>query len=131
MIYNFSKYIGIPFTDHGRNESGCDCWGLIRLIYKNEFGIELSDLGPIYKSTTDENGMRHLYSSQLPNWKIVKTPRVGDVVLLRIRGVPIHVGIVVGNSKMIHVERGIDSVIERFTSGIWNNRIEGFYRYAR
>lgn len=131
MPPDFSKYVGIPFADHGRTSAGCDCWGLVRMIYRAEYGVELPDLGPIYRSTTDEDGMRAVYVAQLPEWRQVESPQAGDVALLRVRGVPIHVGVVVSENRMLHIERGLDAVVERFDAGMWANRIEGFYRHAK
>ena len=128
---DLSRYIGIPFADHGRSESGCDCWGLVRLIYQNEFGVELDDLGPLYRSTVDNDGMSSVYISQLPMWEKVESPVIGDVVLLNLRGIPIHVGVVISENQMVHCEHGIDSVVERFDNMLWKNRVEGFYRYDR
>src|SRR5690606_24777470 len=53
----------------------------------------------------------------------------GDVVVLRVRGRPMHVGLVLGDGQMLHVEKGIDSVIERYTGAGWQSRVFGFYRY--
>ena len=39
------KYLGIPFADHGRDQDGCDCWGLCCLVYRQEWGIALPDMG--------------------------------------------------------------------------------------
>jgi cell wall-associated NlpC family hydrolase len=129
--HDFSEYIGIPFVDHGRDESGCDCWGLVRLVYRNEYGIELSDLGPLYQNTEDAAGMKQVFLAALPQWRQVEKPEIGDVVLLRIMGNPIHVGIVIDDGKMLHVEQGLDSVVERFDSSMWLKRIEGFFRHDR
>lgn len=37
----FEKYLSIPYRAGGRDWSGCDCYGLVRLILKEEKGIEL------------------------------------------------------------------------------------------
>lgn len=40
---NTDNYVGIPFVSNGRNRDGADCYGLIKLIYQQELGIELPD----------------------------------------------------------------------------------------
>ncbi len=127
---DFAKYVGIPFADHGREASGCDCWGLVRLFYREQFGVELSDLGPVYRDTMDAGGMRRVYADQLACWQPVEKPQPGDAVVLDVRGEPVHVGIVVDGRRMLHVERGTDAVVERFDSAYWKNRLIGFYRHA-
>jgi len=53
----------------------------------------------------------------------------GDVIILRVRGKPMHVGLVLGDRQMLHIEFGINSVLERYTGARWAERIFGFYRY--
>lgn len=44
------KYLGIPFQDKGCGFEGCDCYGLVRLVYREELGIELPCLGDAYST---------------------------------------------------------------------------------
>ena len=125
---DFEKYVGIPFRDHGRDAGGCDCWGLVRLVYREQFGIELSDIGPLYRDTRDIGGMVQVYYDQAPKWDEVKAPGAGDVVLLNVMNAPVHVGVVIAPGLMLHVERGLDAVVERFDGSVWKNRVRGFYR---
>lgn len=130
MTIDFSKYVGIPFADHGRDRRGCDCWGLVRLFYRDEFGIELSDLGPAYRDTTDADGMRRVHSDQLPQWRQVDDPQPGDVALLAVMGAPVHVGILIDRERMLHAQRGTDAAVERITGPVWKNRLQGIFRHA-
>jgi cell wall-associated NlpC family hydrolase len=131
MTINVAKYVGIPFAEHGRTPSGCDCWGLVRLFYYKEMGVLLPDLGPLYRDTTDADGMRRVYADQLGRWQPVDRPVAGDVALLNVAAGPVHVGVMVDVRRMLHVQRGTDAVIERVDSLLWKNRVRGFFRYSR
>jgi hypothetical protein len=50
---------------------------------------------------------------------------IGVHVVVRIHG-----GIVLDSCRMLHIERGLDAVIERFYGMVWKDRIEGFYRFT-
>lgn len=123
-----NKYIGIPFNQHGRDFNGCDCWGLVKLYYNNELGINLPCLSSLYEHTQDAK-IVGVISNEALNWRLVDVPDANDVAVLSMRGMPFHVGLMTGKRDMLHIEQDINSVIERIDSPIWNSRIKGFYRH--
>lgn len=124
-------YIGLPFIDHGRDRTGLDCWGLVRLVMAEQFGFALPSYVHEYQRTTQVEKISALIERELPKWKIVQTDKeiCGDVIILRVRGKPMHVGVVLGDQQMLHIELGINSVIERYAGTRWTDRVSGFYRY--
>lgn len=40
------QYTGIPYKVLGRDRSGIDCWGLISLVYRECWDVQLPDFGP-------------------------------------------------------------------------------------
>jgi len=124
-------YIGLPFLDHGRDRAGVDCWGLVRLVMAEQFGIALPSFVYEYQRTTQVEKISALIERESPKWKQIEigAEACGDVAVLRVRGKPMHVGIVLGDQQMLHIELGINSVIERYVGPRWADRIHGFYRY--
>ena len=124
-------YIGLPFLDHGRDRSGLDCWGLVRLIMAEQFGIALPSYVREYQRTTQADKIGALIERESSKWKPVPAASeiCGDTVVLRVRGKPMHVGLVLGDRQMLHIESGINSVIERYSGANWAERVCGFYRY--
>lgn len=84
MWYN--KYIGIPYKDKGRDEAGVDCWGLVALVYKNEFGIELPSFTDTYSSADDSDSVEYAISHNKDSWQEVEVGTIGSVVLFRVLG---------------------------------------------
>ena len=124
-------YIGLPFQDHGRDRSGLDCWGLVRLVMAEQFNIALPSHAAEYERTSQVDKISALIERESVKWKIIPAGHeiCGDTIVLRVRGKPMHVGMVLGDRQMLHIEQGIDSVIERYSGPHWAERIAGFYRY--
>jgi cell wall-associated NlpC family hydrolase len=126
-------YVGIPFKDQGRTRTGCDCWGLVRLIYESELSIELPDYGEISASDLREVSKHITNSNAHEPWAVVDSPQVFDVVVMRFYGSKYvgHVGVVVDplQKTLIHTERGHDSVIVRFDDFRIRHRLVGFRRH--
>lgn len=135
MLDDFtSRAIAVPFVDKGRSWAGWDCWGAIVLFHQEVLGIRLpsytEDYSDAGSSVRSRENLRHLITRHLPKWTSVRHTRPGDVVLLNIAGRPIHVGLALGDGRMLHTERKVGTIIERLSSPMWARRIEGVYRYA-
>ncbi len=132
-----SQYIGLPFVEHGRTRAGVDCWGLIRLVLDERFGVAVPSYVNGYASTTDHEVLGRLIASQMTPWREVPfdklrmrgDERAGDVALLRVRGQPMHVGLVVAKGCMLHVEEGIATCLERYDGPRWARRLLGIFRH--
>lgn len=126
-----AHYIGLPFAERGRDHKGVDCWGLVRLVMAEQFGRALPSFGNEYDHTCNQVKIAALVTREVPRWRHIAAgeEQLGDVIVLRVRGVPMHVGLVLGDGQMLHTEKGINSTLERYTSTRWCQRLAGFYRY--
>lgn len=124
------KYVGIPYKSNGRDTSGLDCWGLVCLIYKQEYHIELPSFSEQYANVHDALRIQELFAIQRESWQLLDKHEPGSVILFRILGEETHVGVVVDDTRFIHVREGSDCVVDTFTSGKWANRVVGFYKYS-
>jgi cell wall-associated NlpC family hydrolase len=134
---NTDKYVGIPFRDHGRDWDGCDCYGLIRLVYWHEFGIPLPSLDDEYATALERKEAAGLLGEGGPTWAgHVETPGTGDVVRLRRQGEPrgggTHLGLIVDpiQCRMLHVHNHASSVIERYDGLAWRHRVDGYLKWV-
>lgn len=126
-----SRYAAIPFAEKGRDMTGCDCWGIVYLVYRDLLGIELPLYTEKYQNTEDEKVLAAAINGEKVKWEEVETPEAGNVVLMRLKGQPMHVGVFIGGGMFIHCLSGSGTVIERVNSITWRNRIVGYYRFTR
>ena len=123
----YEKYIGIPYVTNGRTEEGVDCWGLVRLFYRDELNIDLPSYDTAYYGPSDDERIASLMDLHKGDWSKQDNPKVGDVCVFNILGEPCHVGIYIGNNKFLHSRENRDSVIESLDNVKWKNRLEGIY----
>ena len=124
-----NKYVGIPFKANGRNETGLDCWGLVRLVYKNEYGINVPSFADEY-DIKDETRISELIAQYREGWTTCGAPEPGSVVLFRIFGETQHVGISIDAYHFLHVRENSDTAIEKLNNPKWSKRIVGYYKYT-
>src|SRR5690348_8721252 len=96
------------------------CWQLVRQIYREHFGAELSD-NPW---------------GWLPLFREIRQPREGDIIEMRMKlrkGKPFvtdHIGVMLDERSFIHSMEGVGITIGYLDRRPWNdpNRIAGFMR---
>lgn len=125
---NFERYIGVYWVDHGRTFSGFDCWGLVRLFYQHELGVELDSYLDAYAFGCGAREAGGAIAARIHNWTEVTQNRPGDVAVLNRGGVPCHVGIIAPRRHLLHVESAAaPSILQRIDQAM-SNRIVGTYR---
>lgn len=127
-----NEYIRVPFLEKGRSRDGVDCWGLVRLVYKDHLGVDLPELLG-YSDTKDKLSISQVIGDESKKWvKIDQGSEViYDVAVFSMVGVPMHVAVVVKQGIMLHSERGSGTYISNYTrEQQWSRRLIGFYRYA-
>lgn len=123
--------IGIPYLSKGRNpEQGLDCWGLLRVFYREFMGLELPSYDDTYADAFDQAATATAIAANQNQWHMVSVPAFGDAILCRLNGQPCHVGIFLGNNQMLHTQSGHDSALDMIDGIKWKNRLAGFYRHA-
>lgn len=104
------KYVGIPFVDGGRDWTGLDCWGLVRLVLKTECNIEVPSYGDISADELAAVAREVASECSKEPWHPVIKPLTFDVAVMHKRKSPVHVGIMTTPTHMLHIERATHSV---------------------
>jgi cell wall-associated NlpC family hydrolase len=128
-------YVGLPYVEQGRDRIGCDCWGLVALVQREVFDREV----PAYEALTWPHGSPRSVTEAIGAFARAEaavtydkvyggTEVEGDIVLLRMRGQPLHVGVVLGGGMMLHTDETEGSCIETYKGMMFGNRVLGFYR---
>lgn len=128
-----AKYIGLPFRIGARGPDAYDCWGLVRLIYAQERGIELSLIEGV--SALNLEAYEIAAALEIKNhWQQVTVPEEFDVVCLGTAGERFfHLGLWVtlsGTGRILHTREKANAVIDTMRQISFKlMTIKKFYRY--
>jgi len=120
------QYVGLPFAEDGRGPDRYDCWGLVKRVLEKEFG--LAGL-PNYLGVESVGDAIALAKSSR-TWRASSSPRRGAVVVMLTDGVPEHVGVMVDDRNVLHVDRRMAAVCVPITHPSVAGRIESFWLHA-
>lgn len=124
-------YIGIPFISGGRDRTGLDCYGLIRLILIEQYGCTLPLLDGKYDNALNLYDTSPLFFQQLPILtEKIAGPQERALALLEMHQLPCHLGLFCGGESIIHSRAGVGVVVERLDSRRLPGKIVGWYRVS-
>jgi cell wall-associated NlpC family hydrolase len=115
---DFFSLIGIPWER-------LDCWGIVRKFYS----LHGKELPPYYNSRPKDLSESKETISKVEN-QYIEVPyykmRYGDILLINLKGINGHIGVYVGNGRMLHTSIKSNSLLVRIKE--WEKRIVGVYR---
>jgi cell wall-associated NlpC family hydrolase len=117
MACKFLDLIGTPYVIK-------DCWAIVVEFYSLELNIELKHY---YSEVPNDRDIANsLIYSSMGDFDKVERPEYGDIILMKFRGVESHIGVYLGNGKMLHTTQSTDCVVESLVR--WEKLVTGFYR---
>lgn len=123
-------YVGTVYLDKDLGAAGCHCWGLLRLVYRQEKGIELpghEDVSPDDARDIDEIVHGEISAGR---WQRMDRPQEFDGALFRRGRHDSHMGIMIDRRYMLHSDREAGAaIVERIDTGRWASSFVGFYRH--
>lgn len=117
----WAKYVGIPYLDKGRTDQGCDCWGLVRLVYAQELGIYL----PSWHTHDGLESIRGMLKQFLPQYRKLEGPDPFSIALFSSSVTAMHVGVMVDAGRMLHTTQGKDACLEN--TYLYRFKLLGYY----
>jgi cell wall-associated NlpC family hydrolase len=112
-----TKYIGMPYELGARREDCVDCWGLLWLIYHEQFGIELPEFPGIAAASAIAINST-LRDSVQSDWIQIPKPFEGCAVGMGMRKALHHVGVYVNadGGRIVHGWDGRNVVADTLKS---------------
>jgi cell wall-associated NlpC family hydrolase len=133
-VEDFSR---IPYRERGRDETGCDCWGLVALVYLRQAGIDLEPFQAVER--TDGAAVEAVITREAAKWLPVSRGDQAtlDVVVMRsifeyegrAMTADMHVGIVTKPGFILHTEAKTGTVHVPMTHHSVTHRIRAIYRH--
>jgi len=132
------RYVGIPFAPDGHSAKGCNCWGLVHLVLKEQAGIVVPTYGDLSADDMIAAARAFAGASVQPPWqRIEPPPQAFDVVLMsamteeaRPRRISGHCGVCIDARAVLHVWKATAACLMPLDHPRIRHKILGFYRHA-
>jgi hypothetical protein len=124
------QYIGLPWVKDGVGPDAYNCWSFVRWVQAEHYGRKL----PVIPHPDDDRDLCALFRGHPEHrrWQVVDSPKDGDLVQMRRRVDPWHIGVWVDidGGKLLHCARGAGVVCQHLAAlAVERWHVEGFYRF--
>lgn len=122
---NVNNYVGKPYV-----EDSFDCYGLVKLVYKEDLGIDLPAY--FYLGSNHQQSVQCAIEvgSKDSLWESTNIIQEYDLLFFRINGYICHVGIAVDGNNFIHNFPGRNVTYESLNAISWKNRFAFALRFS-
>ena len=124
------KFIGIPFVSKGRTFKGCDCYGLVKLYYKEVLNIELPET--VITAEQPRRTFANYLSEISKNWTST-VPQKNAVVAMAVNAqhpsLVTHFAVMIDDKRFIDTRENRSSYLTSIDDEKIKNQIKGFYKW--
>jgi murein DD-endopeptidase len=125
-----SKFIGIPFVSKGRSFNGCDCYGLVKLYYKEILNIDIPET--IITAEQPRRTFANYLNEISKNWTAT-TPAKNVVVAMSVNAehpnLVTHFAVMIDDKRFIDTRENMSSYLTSIDDEKIKNQIKGFYKW--
>ena len=125
-----SKFIGIPFVSKGRSFNGCDCYGLVKLYYKEILNIDIPET--IITAEQPRRTFANYLNEISKNWTAT-TPAKNVVVAMSVNSehpnLVTHFAVMIDDKRFIDTRENMSSYLTSIDDEKIKNQIKGFYKW--
>lgn len=127
-------YTGVPYVLGGAELAGADCYGLVRLVYREQYEIHLPHIdapGDRFSAAQTAPVIKHAAASRIwqPLQLDVRALKTGDVCLFHIGGHLAHCALYLGARRILSAMEGHLSCLEPLDGPKWGRRWGAVYRH--
>ena len=125
-----SKFVGIPFVSKGRSFNGCDCYGLVKLYYKEILNIDIPET--IITAEQPRRTFANYLNEISKNWTAT-TPAKNVVVAMSVNAehpnLVTHFAVMIDDKRFIDTREDMSSYLTSIDDERIKNQIKGFYKW--
>lgn len=108
------QYVGLPFLWNGYDRDGIGCYGLVALVLREQFGIDMprhDDIADMLAAGSEAQ------VPEVPGWREIDITDAVPGDVLHMKGmnngkiVPMHIGVFVSHRHVLHIEQEVGSCI--------------------